>query len=129
MKRNQNQSACLCDELVWNRSEENWFWWIHDDASWQWLQRFALQDDTFALSESYATLLIVGLDASQEFITTLRWLDVFNADVNALGEDFSSMTFVNNHSECVFRDVVDASGLSVISLEWHTFVNGTVALK
>lgn len=75
----------LCNELVWNWSEENGLWWIHNDASWQRCFRFAFQDDTFALSESIATFLVVGLNAGQEFIATLRGLDVFKTDVDALG--------------------------------------------
>lgn len=119
----------LCDELVWNWSEENWFWWILNDASGKRLFRFALKDDAFALGESLTTFLVIGLDAGQEFVTALRGLDVFNADIDALGEDLSTVTLVDDNSQCVLCDVVDASGLSVVGLEWHTFVNGTIALK
>lgn len=54
---------------------------------------------------------------------------MFNADIDALGEDLSAVTLVDDHSQGVLCDVVDASGLSVICLEWHALVNGTVALK
>lgn len=119
----------LCNEFVWNWSEENRLGWIGDDASWQWLFRFTFQDDTFAFSESIATLLIVGLDAGQEFVTALRWLDVFDADIDALGENLASDALVHDNSECVRRDVVNASSFSVVSLEWHAFVDCSVTLK
>lgn len=119
----------LCDELVWNWSEENWFWWILNDASGQRLFGFAFQDDTFSLGESHTTFLVVGLDAGQEFVTALRGLDVFNADVDALGENLSSVTLIDDNSQCVLSDVIDASSLSVVGLEGHTFVNGTIALE
>lgn len=54
---------------------------------------------------------------------------MFNANVDALGEDLSAMTLVYNHSQSVLCDIIDASGLSVISLEGHTFVDSTVTLK
>lgn len=119
----------LGNEFIWNWSEENWLWWICDDARWKWLFWFALQDDTLAFSESVAAFLIVGLNAGQEFVTALRGLDVFNTDVDTLGEDLSTVTFVYNNTQSVFRDVVDASSLSVVSLEWHTFVDCSVTLK
>lgn len=128
-KLNQSPGIRLCDKLVWNWSEENWFGWIRDDASGQWSQRFALQDDAFALSESLATLLVVGLHAGQEFVTALRGLDVLGANVDALGEDLSAVTLVHDDTQCVRCDVVDASGLAVVSLEWHALVNCSVALK
>lgn len=61
----------LCNELVWDWNEENWFWWTHDDASWQGLFGLAFQDDALSCGEGFATLLVVGLDAGQEFVTTL----------------------------------------------------------
>jgi hypothetical protein len=119
----------LSNELVWNWSEKNWFWWIFDHTSGQRLFRFALQDDTFALGESLATFLVIGLDAGQEFVTALRGLDMFDADVDALGEDLSSVTLVDDDSQCVLCHIVDASGLSVVGLEWHALVDSAVTLK
>lgn len=119
----------LCNEFVWNWSEENWLWWILNDASRKRLFGFALQDDTFAGGKSNTTLLVVSLDASQEFLTTLRGVDVFNANVDALGENLSSVTFVYDDTQSVLCHVVDASSLAVISLERHTFVHCSVALK
>lgn len=54
---------------------------------------------------------------------------MFNANIDALGENLSSVTFVDNDSQCVLSDVVDASGFSVVCFEGHALVNGTVALK
>lgn len=103
--------------------------WIHDDASRKWLLGLAFQDDALAFSESLATLHIVGLDAGQEFVTALRGLDVLDTDVDALGKDLSAVTLVYDDSECVLGDVVDATSLSVIGLEGHTFVDSSVTLK
>lgn len=54
---------------------------------------------------------------------------MLGADVDALGEDLSTVTLVHNDAESVWSDVVDASSLSVISLEWHALVNCTITLK
>lgn len=91
--------------------------------------RLTLQDDAFAFGESITTLLIVSFDAGQEFVAALRRLDVFNADVDALGEDLSSNALVHDNSDRVFRDVIDSSSLSVVSLEWHSFMDRSISLK
>lgn len=54
---------------------------------------------------------------------------MLDANVDALGENLSTVTLVDDHSDCVLRDVVDASSLAVISLEWHTFVDSSITLK
>lgn len=54
---------------------------------------------------------------------------MFNANIDAFGENLSSVTFVDNDSQCVLGDIVNASGLSVVCFEGHALVNGTVALK
>lgn len=54
---------------------------------------------------------------------------MLDTDVDSLGENLSAVTLVHDNSKCVLGDVVDASSLSVIGLEGHTFVDSSVTLK
>lgn len=119
----------LCDKLVWNWSKVNWSWWVDNHAGQHWLLWLALEDDAHALQSSFLAFNVVLLNALKVILTTSGWLDVLNAHVNALGEDLSTMTLVHDNSQSVFRDIVDAASLSVISFERHTLVNCTMALK
>uniref|UniRef100_T1DFJ0 Secreted protein n=1 Tax=Psorophora albipes TaxID=869069 RepID=T1DFJ0_9DIPT len=72
--------------------------------------------------------LVVLLDAAQEIVTAAGWVDVLDADVDALGQDVSADALVHDDTEGVLGDVVHATGLTVVGLVGHTLVHGTVTL-
>lgn len=119
----------LCDKLVWNWSKVDWSWWVDDHAGQQRLLRLALENDAHSLQSSVLALNVVLLDALEVIFAASGWFDVLNANVDALGEDLSAVTFVHDNSQSVLCDVVDAASLSVIRFERHTFVDCTMALK
>jgi len=51
---------------------------------------------------------------------------VIVTDVDSLGDDSVSELLVNNDTDRSGVDVEDSSGLSVIKVVWHTFMDGTI---
>ena len=72
---------------------------------------------------------LVGVDSVKEILPALGVLDVLNTDVDSLGEDLATDTFVHNDSDCSLGHVEDTSSLSVVGLVGHTLLEGTATLN
>ena len=68
---------------------------------------------------------LVGVDSVKEILPALGVLDVLNTDVDSLGEDLATDTFVHNDSDCSLGHVEDTSSLSVVGLVGHTLLEST----
>ena len=122
---------CLNDELVWDGGDELWNVVLcRDVVGGTWLPGLALdvgQGDAGLLG--FLLLFVVALDAVQEVNTASGVLDVLDADVDSLGENPSANAFVDDDAHSVLADVEHTSGLAVVSLVWHTFLESTVTLE
>ena len=76
---------------------------------------------------SFSLKLVVGTDALDESLTGAGLANVFNTDVNALGDDASVYSLVDDDSEGVLSHVENLASLSVVELVGHTALVATVA--
>lgn len=86
-----------------------------------------LKVDSCAIRLRLLLLLCVCLDAGEELVSGSGFLDVFDADVNALLHVSVSDLLVEDDADGGFGDVVDNAGLSVVDFVWHTLLDCTVA--
>lgn len=71
----------------------------------------------------------VGLHAGDEVLSALGVLDVLNADVDPLGQDVSANALVHDDSQGVLCHVEHTASLSVVGLEGHALLYGTITLE
>ncbi len=70
---------------------------------------------------------VVGANTFDESLTGGRFADVLNADVDALGDDASVNSLVDDDTEGVLGHVENLASLSVVELVGHTALVATVA--
>lgn len=85
-----------------------------------------LEVDPCAIRLCLLLLLRVRLDTGEEFVSGSGFLDVFDADVDALLHVSVSDLLVQDDADGGFGDVVDDAGLSVVDLVWHTLLDSSV---
>jgi hypothetical protein len=113
--------------LVRNWNNALWVVVLHADGRClSWHQRLTLEVDSCAVGLCLLLLLCVCLDTGEEFVSGSRFLDVFNADVDALLHVSVSDLLVEDDSDGGFGDVVDDASLSVVDLVWHTLLDSTI---
>merc|ERR1712212_101368 len=101
----------LNDEFVWDgRNQFGNVVLGGDGVGEAWLPGLALDDDTVSGG------LGIALDTVQEVQAALGVLDVFDADVDPLGQDPSADALVDDDSDSVLRDVEHTAGLAVVNL-------------
>ena len=71
---------------------------------------------------------IVLLGTVKELLTALGVAHVFNAEVNALGENLVTDSLVHFNTDGALGDVPDDTSLTVVEFVWHTLVYGSVGL-
>jgi len=87
----------------------------------------ALDIDLSALGLSFSLEGVVLADSVAEGFSALTVTDMFDSDVNALGDDAVSNAFVDDNTNGSRVDVKDTASLSVIELVRHTGLLGTVS--
>ncbi len=76
---------------------------------------------------SFSLEFVVSADTFDESLTGGRLADVFNADVNAFGNDASINSLVDDNTEGVLGHVENLTSLSVVELVGHSALVATVA--
>lgn len=113
--------------LVRNRNDAFWVVVLHaDSCGLPWHQRLTLKVDSCAVRLCLLLLLCVCLNTGEELISGSGFLDVLDADVDALLHVSVSDLLVEDDTDGGFGDVVDDTGLSVVNLVWHTLLDSTV---
>ena len=87
----------------------------------------ALRADLDALGLGLSLLGVVGADAVDEGLSALTLAHVFDADVDALGQDAGVDALVNDDSDGVLGHIEDATSLAVVELVRKTGLHRTVA--
>ena len=90
-----------------------------------------LGGDSLALDEGSVFLelsldLVVGVDAVNEGSSGSGHADVLDTDMESLGDDTATNTLVDDDSDGVLGNIEDDASLSVVELEGHTLLDGTV---
>jgi len=90
------------------------------------LSRNALGVDFDTLGLGFSLEFVVGADTLDESLTGRGFADVLNTNVNALGDDASVNSLVDDDTEGVLGHVENLASLSVVELVWHTALVATV---
>ena len=75
-----------------------------------------------------AFLHFVLFDTTEEIISTLGMFDVFDSQVDSLGDDAVAELFVDDNTNSSPRHIEHAASLSVVVLVRHAFVDGSISL-
>lgn len=117
----------LSNKFIRNWSQQEWcFLSIHNMCRPRlcWL---SLQLHENALLFGLLTQFLILLHTCQEILSALGVINMFNADIDSLGDDFSTYSLVDDNSKSVCSDVEYSSRFSVVSFVWHTLLDSTVA--
>ena len=87
----------------------------------------ALDVHSGSCSLGISLFLIVGTDTVLKGLAAGGHADVFDANMNALGDDAVSNALVHNDTDGVSGHVEDLAGLSVIEFVGHTSLDGTIS--
>lgn len=79
-----------------------------------------------ALLVGLGLLLVVLTDAVKEASSAGGELEVFDSDMNSLGDDSISDLFVDDDSDGSGVNVEDSTGAAVVVLIGHTLVDGSI---
>merc|ERR1719219_28191 len=117
----------LNDKLVWDWSHELLTGFLSlNDVGFSWLGWNSLQDWLVFGFEVSLSSLFVLVDSVDETKSALGVLDVFNSEVDSLGNDVSSASFVYDDPDGVLGDVVYSTSFTVVDFVWHTLLDGTI---
>ena len=86
----------------------------------------ALRADLDTLGLGLSLLGVVGVDALDEGLSALTLAHVFNADVDALGDDAGVDALVHDNTDGVLGHIEDASGFAVVELVRKTGLHATI---
>merc|ERR1712117_45849 len=118
----------LNDKFVWDWSDKLFAGLLSlDNMSFSWLDWDPLQDWLVFVVKVSLSGGFVLVDSVEEAQSRLGVLDVLNSEVDSLGNDVSSDSFVDDDTDGVLGDVVNSTGLTVVDFVWHTLLDGTVA--
>ena len=87
----------------------------------------ALDVHSGSSSLGISLFLIVGTDTVLKGLAAGGHADVFDANMDALGDDAVSNALVHNDTDGVSGHVEDLAGLSVIEFVGHTSLDGTIS--
>lgn len=90
------------------------------------LSDYSLGGDALAGLVGFSLESVVFTDAAKESGSAGGELEVFDSDVNSLGDDSVANLFVDDDSNGSGVDVEDASSPAVVVLVGHALVDGTV---
>jgi hypothetical protein len=93
------------------------------------LFRLAFQANSNAFLVGFLARTVVLLDSLIEVFSALGVGDVLDADVDPLGNDLSSESLVDNDADSMLRHVEHSTGLAVVELVGHAFLDSTITLK
>ena len=91
------------------------------------LSRDTLGADLDTLDLGLSLLGVVGVHAFDECLSALTLAHVFNANVDALGNDAGVHALVNDDSDSVFGHIKNTSSLAVVELVRQTGLHATIA--
>merc|ERR1712187_797408 len=91
------------------------------DMSFSWLDWDSLQNGFFALVVfvGFPDLFVV-VDSVQETQSRFGVFDVLDSEVDPLGDDITSDSFVDDDTNGVLGDVVNSTSFTVVNFVWHT---------
>ena len=92
-----------------------------------WLNGNALGDNFLTRSLGLSLDFVISSDTFLEGFSGKGLSNVFNADVDAFGDDAGVDSLVNNDTDTVFGNIEDLSCFTMIELVGKTSVNGTVS--
>ena len=92
------------------------------------MDRLSFEMNVGSVLLSLLLLGSVSLDTVQELLSTLRVVDVLDADVYPLLQVTVSDFLVDNNTEGGLGDIVDDTGLSVVDLVRHTILQVSIAV-
>ena len=109
--------------------------WVHelnidlaiDNVGFSWLSWDSLSDDFLASFLGFNLFSIVFSNSSLEGFSAFTLTDVFDSDVNSLGDDSCSDLLVNDDTDSVLVDIKDLTSLALVELVWHTLVNTSIS--
>merc|ERR1712180_199481 len=76
----------------------------------------------------FSFLHLVFFHTPQEIISAFGMLDMFNSEVDSLGNNSVSKLLVNDNSNCSSGHVEYSSSFAMVVFVWHSFVNGSISL-
>merc|ERR1711978_540948 len=116
----------LNDKFIRNRSNGFNTTLTLDNMSLDRLSRNSLQrssDTSFFVSLSDRFVFVDSFDERQ---SRFGVFDVVDSQIDSLGDNVTSNSFVDDNTNGVWRDVVHSTGLTVVDLVRHTSSDGTV---
>ena len=112
------------------------FNWVHElnrglgdinDVSFSWLLRDSLGADLFTSLLGFSLQGVVLSNSLLESFSALTQTNVFNSDMNSLGDDSVANSFVDNDTDSLLVDIEDSASLSMVEFVWHALVDATVS--
>ncbi len=103
--------------------ELNMCLWSINNVSFSWLSGNSFCANVLVLSLGFSFLGIIFSHSPFESFSALTLSNMLNSNMESLGNDLSSNLFVNYNSNWMLSDIKDSSGLTMIILVGHSFVN------
>ena len=131
IQRGLNESCCDLRSVQFSEHD-----WVHvfkcgllevDGVSFTRLLWHSLCVNLDSLCLGFSLFSVICKNTINESLSALRLAYMFNANVNALWQNATTDTFVNDNTNGMLCYVKDSTSLTVVEFVWNTLLNGTIS--